>query len=85
MDARAGPRRRRSIVAKLTRRARDDERRWDDVEAALGSIPHSDTRGAADDCHIAAAAVGIGGVLVTGNPKDFPVGGLTVEHGPVGE
>lgn len=36
------------------------------------------------DCLIAAAAVGIGAVLATGNPADFPMRELTVEHWPVG-
>lgn len=37
------------------------------------------------DALIAAAAVGIGGRLVTGNPKDFSMRDLVVEHWPVGE
>lgn len=37
------------------------------------------------DCLIAAAAVSIGGVLCTGNPKDFPMAEVHVEHWPVGE
>jgi predicted nucleic acid-binding protein len=37
------------------------------------------------DCLIAAAAVGVGARLITGNPKDFPMGELMVEHWPVGE
>jgi predicted nucleic acid-binding protein len=37
------------------------------------------------DCLIAAAAVGAGAHLATGNPKDFPMKGLTVEHWPVNE
>lgn len=37
------------------------------------------------DCLIAAAAIGIGARLATGNPKDFPMSGLEVEHWPVGE
>lgn len=37
------------------------------------------------DCLIAAAAVGIGARLATGNPKHFPMVGLDVEHWPVGE
>jgi predicted nucleic acid-binding protein len=37
------------------------------------------------DCLIAAAAVGIGARLVTGNPRHFPMDGLDVEHWPVGE
>lgn len=37
------------------------------------------------DCLIAAAAMSIGARLATGNPKDFPMPGLAVEHWPVGE
>ena len=37
------------------------------------------------DCLVAAAAVGIGGRLATGNPDDFPMTGLVVEHWPVGD
>ena len=37
------------------------------------------------DCLIAAAAVGLSARLATGNPKDFPMKELTVEHWPVGE
>ncbi len=36
------------------------------------------------DCLIAAAAVGIGARLATGNPRDFPMAELEVEHWPVG-
>lgn len=36
------------------------------------------------DCLIAAAAVSIGGRLATGNPSDFPMSELSVEHWPVG-
>ncbi|MDP8970178.1 MAG: PIN domain-containing protein [Actinomycetota bacterium] len=36
------------------------------------------------DCLVAAAAVGVGAALATGNPKDFPMPGLLVEHWPVG-
>jgi predicted nucleic acid-binding protein len=36
------------------------------------------------DCLIAAAAVGIGARLATGNPKHFLMEELTVEHWPVG-
>lgn len=31
------------------------------------------------DCLVAAAAVGVGAILATGNPKDFPMEGLDVE------
>jgi predicted nucleic acid-binding protein len=36
------------------------------------------------DCLIAAAAVSVGARLATGNPRDFPMGELEVEHWPVG-
>jgi predicted nucleic acid-binding protein len=36
------------------------------------------------DCLIGATAVEAAATLVTGNPKDFPMAGLTVEHWPVG-
>lgn len=37
------------------------------------------------DCLIAAAALALGGRLATGNPRDFPMPGLRVEHWPPGE
>lgn len=40
---------------------------------------------AQSDCLIAAAAAGVGARVATGNPKDFPMRGLAVEHWPVGE
>ncbi len=36
------------------------------------------------DCLIAAAAVSIGATIATGNPKDFPMREVSVEHWPVG-
>jgi predicted nucleic acid-binding protein len=36
------------------------------------------------DCLVAAAAAGVSARLATGNPKDFPMEDLTVEHWPVG-
>ena len=36
------------------------------------------------DCLVAAAAVGAGARLATGNPKDFPMRELVVEHWPAG-
>jgi predicted nucleic acid-binding protein len=36
------------------------------------------------DCLVAAAALALGGRLATGNPRDFPMRELTVEHWPVG-
>lgn len=37
------------------------------------------------DCLVAAAAVSIGGRVATGNPKDFAMAGLVVEHWPAGD
>lgn len=37
------------------------------------------------DCLIAAAASTHRPILVTGNPEDFPMDGLVVEHWPVGD
>lgn len=36
------------------------------------------------DCLVAAAAAAVGGRLATGNPKDFPMSELAVDHWPVG-
>lgn len=36
------------------------------------------------DCLVAAAARGVAARLATGNPKDFPMRELTVDHWPVG-
>jgi predicted nucleic acid-binding protein len=36
------------------------------------------------DCLVAAAAAGVGARLATGNPRDFPMKGLAVDHWPVG-
>ncbi|MGH8924699.1 MAG: hypothetical protein ACRDWA_08725 [Acidimicrobiia bacterium] len=39
LDRRAGKRRRSAFLAELVRRGLEDERRWDDIESALDSIP----------------------------------------------
>ncbi|MEX2647356.1 MAG: PIN domain-containing protein [Gaiellaceae bacterium] len=36
------------------------------------------------DCLVAAATLSIGGRLATGNPKDYPMTKLQIEHWPVG-
>ena len=41
LDRRAGSRRRSAFVAELIRRGLEDDRRWDEIEAALGSLPDS--------------------------------------------
>lgn len=38
LDRRAGVRKRSAFVAELIKRGLDDERRWDEIEAALGSL-----------------------------------------------
>ena len=37
------------------------------------------------DCLVAAAAIAADAVLATGNPRDFPMRGIEVEHWPVGQ
>lgn len=37
------------------------------------------------DCLIAAATIGVGARLASGNPKHFPMPELDIEHWPVGE
>lgn len=37
------------------------------------------------DCLLAAAALAVGGRLATGNPRNFPIEELAVEHWPAGE
>ena len=39
LDRRAGARRRSAFVAELIARGLEDERRWDAIESALGSLP----------------------------------------------
>ena len=39
VDRRAGPRRRSAFIAELIQRGLDNERRWDDIETALGGLP----------------------------------------------
>jgi hypothetical protein len=133
LDRRAGHRRRGAFVAELIRRALDDARRWDDIEAALGSIADEGMSGTMTRANGSAAsgaatnagraepgarpwasarasrrargavtslpagprcirptasspprAAGVGSRLVTGNPEDFPMRELDVEHWPVG-
>ena len=41
LDRRAGARRRSAFIGQVIRRALEDERRWDDIESALGTIADS--------------------------------------------
>lgn len=47
LDARVGRRRRSAFITQTLRQALEDERRWDDIEAALGAL--SDTEHDWDD------------------------------------
>lgn len=38
LDRRAGPRQRSQFITELIRRGLDDERRWDEIEASLGTL-----------------------------------------------
>jgi metal-responsive CopG/Arc/MetJ family transcriptional regulator len=42
LDRRVGPRRRSAFIAELIRRGLEDERRWDDIESALGALADAD-------------------------------------------
>lgn len=65
-------------IAPLGRAEGERAGRWRAQFAAEG------TTLAQADCLIAAAALGVGARLATGNPKDFPMAELNVEHWPVG-
>jgi metal-responsive CopG/Arc/MetJ family transcriptional regulator len=38
LDLRVGPRRRSAFIGSAVRKALDDERRWNDIEAAIGRM-----------------------------------------------
>ena len=38
LDGRVGSRRRSAFISETVRRALEDERRWDDIEAGLGAL-----------------------------------------------
>ncbi len=65
-------------IAPLGRAQGERAGRWRAQFAASGT-----TLGQAD-CLIAAAALGVGARLATGNPRDFPMAEVEVEHWPVG-
>jgi metal-responsive CopG/Arc/MetJ family transcriptional regulator len=41
LDGRVGRRRRSAFISETVRRALEDERRWDDIEAGLGALAGS--------------------------------------------
>ena len=51
LDRRAGARGRCAFIAQAIRRALEDERRWDDIEAALGTIPYTGHEWDEDPAH----------------------------------
>jgi predicted nucleic acid-binding protein len=65
-------------IAPLGRAEGEWAGRWRSAFATRGT-----TLGQAD-CLIAAAALGVGARLATGNPRDFPMAELEVDHWPVG-
>ena len=65
-------------IAPLGRRQGETAGRWRRVFSERG-ITLSQA-----DCLVAAAAAGVGARLVTGNPADFPMDDVTVEHWPAG-
>lgn len=65
-------------MAPLDRRQGERAGEWRRSFAALG-VTLSQA-----DCLVAAAALAVGGRLATGNPRDFPMDGLRVEHWPSG-
>jgi predicted nucleic acid-binding protein len=65
-------------IAPLGRAEGERAGRWRSEFASRGV-----TLGQAD-CLIAAAARGVGARLATGNPRDFPMAEIEVEHWPVG-
>ena len=48
LDRRVGRRRRSTFISETLRRALDDERRWEDIEAGLGAISDSEHEWDAD-------------------------------------
>jgi len=65
-------------VAPLRRAEGEQAGRWRSQFAAQGTTLSQ------ADCLIAAAALGVGARLATGNPRDFPMVEVEVEHWPVG-
>ena len=65
-------------VLPIRRREAERAGRWRREHAERGITLHQ------ADCLIAAATLGVAARLATGNIKDFPMGGLSVEEWPVG-
>ncbi|MEA3511781.1 MAG: PIN domain-containing protein, partial [Actinomycetota bacterium] len=65
-------------LAPIDRRVAKTAGSWRRDYASSGTSLHQ------ADCLIAASAKHVGARLATGNPSDFPMGEITVEHWPVG-
>jgi predicted nucleic acid-binding protein len=65
-------------VAPLRRGEGERAGRWRSLFAARGTTLSQ------ADCLIAAAALGVGARLATGNPRDFPMVEVEIEHWPAG-
>jgi Arc/MetJ-type ribon-helix-helix transcriptional regulator len=48
LDARVGSRRRSTFISETVRRALEDDRRWQDIEAGLGALSDNDGDWGAD-------------------------------------
>jgi len=66
------------MLVPLTRTEGERAGTWRREHAGRGITLHQ------ADCLIAAAAFSAGAALATGNPSDFPMPALVVEHWPVG-
>jgi hypothetical protein len=66
-------------LAPIDRRSAERAGEWRRAHADRGVTLHQ------ADCLIAAATRSVGARLATGNPTDFPMRGVFVEHWPVGE
>ncbi|MCV2489028.1 PIN domain-containing protein [Geodermatophilus sp. YIM 151500] len=66
------------LVVPLDRAAGERAGRWRRDFAARGTTLSQ------ADCLVAAAALAAGGRVATGNPRDFPMAEVAVEHWPVG-
>ena len=74
----------RGLFAGLRTAALGDDEGWKAGEWRREFAARGKTLSQAD-CLVAAAALSAGGRLATGNPRDFPMAELAVEHWPVGE
>lgn len=74
----------RSLFAGLRIAPLGEEEGWQAGEWRRDFAERGQTLSQAD-CLIASAACSIGARLATGNPRDFPMQELSVEHWPAGE